>query len=325
MVDRSSWRIGVCALLLLIGGMPDPVVSAQGQALIPSVRAALGRQDFAGAERLIADYRAAKGVTPEMLEAHSWLGRGALASRQWERADAYARQTYAMVRATLAARPLDQEPRLPIALGASIEVQAQVSAQLGARTEGISFLEQELRTYKGTSIVKRLQKNLNLLSLEGTPAPALDLSESLAPRPTSLAAVKGKVVVLFFWAHWCPDCKAQSAPLAALERKFGPKGLAVLAPTQRYGYVAGGRAAGADEERTYIAEIRRTHYAFLPETAVPLSDANHQRYGVSTTPTLVVLDRRGMVRLYHPGAMTEAELDPLLAQLTAEGASPAGD
>ncbi|MGE3509974.1 MAG: TlpA family protein disulfide reductase, partial [Vicinamibacterales bacterium] len=82
----------------------------------------------------------------------------------------------------------------------------------------------------------------------------------------------------------------------------------------------GGRDAKPDEERRYIAEMKKTHYAFLDDRAVTLAEANHQRYGVSTTPTLVVIDRAGVVRSYHPGNLGEPELEtliqPLLAQRT---------
>ena len=61
---------------------------------------------------------------------------------------------------------------------------------------------------------------------------------------------------------------------------------------------------------------------FLAGVPVPVSAANHLRYGVSSTPTLVILDRQGMVRLYHPGQLTEAELEaqlrPLLAASTGD-------
>ena len=40
-----------------------------------------------------------------------------------------------------------------------------------------------------------------------------------------------------------------------------------------------------------------------------MSVANHQRFGVSSTPTLVIVDRKGVVRLYNPGQLTEAELE----------------
>ena len=41
---------------------------------------------------------------------------------------------------------------------------------------------------------------------------------------------------------------------------------------------------------------------------VPISTENFVRFGVSSTPTLVLADRSGIVRLYHPGRMEEAEL-----------------
>ena len=45
-----------------------------------------------------------------------------------------------------------------------------------------------------------------------------------------------------------------------------------------------------------------------PDMRVPLSADNFIAYGASTTPTLVLIDRAGVVRYYHPGAVPEAEL-----------------
>jgi hypothetical protein len=92
--------------------------------------------------------------------------------------------------------------------------------------------------------------------------------------------------------------------LARLAERYGNEGLVIFAPTQRFGYVAGGKDAPPDEEKRYIEEIRRTHYAMLEGQPIPLSATNHMRYGVSTTPTLVLLDRDGVIRLYHPGQET---------------------
>ena len=82
----------------------------------------------------------------------------------------------------------------------------------------------------------RLNKNVNLLSLEGQPAFLIDAAEWLGPK-TSLAALKGKPVVLFLWAHWCGDCKKQGPILDALVNKYKSTGITVVAPTQRFGYV----------------------------------------------------------------------------------------
>lgn len=309
--------VGIVALMLLAGTIGQ---AGQSRSVIADVRAAIAQQDFARGETILEAYRSASGVTPVMLEALSWLGRGAQAARQWEKAEAYARQTYDLALLELKRRSVDQEPHLPIALGAAIEVQAHVRAERGARTEAVYFLRRELDRFKDTSLYKRIQKNIHLLSLEGKAAPALDVSEHLGPKPPTLDALKGKVVILFFWAHWCADCKIQGPILARLMDRYGQQGVAVLAPTQRYGFVAGGRSAGQEEEARYIDQVRQTHYSVLADQPVPLSETNHTHYGVSTTPTLVVVDHDGIVRLYHPGRMTEEELEPLVRRLVARRA-----
>ena len=291
--------------------------------LVSEVRAAIAAHDLARAETLVVQRRAQEGTTSDVIEAVSWLGRGAVAEGQPDRAEQHAVEAQRLVLAALGSRSIDEDAKLANALGAAIEVQAQVSAIRGARGDAIVLLERELKTYRTTSIAKRIQKNINLLTLEGHPAPALDLSESMGA-PLAAAGAKGlegKVVVLFFWAHWCPDCKIESPILARLYAKYQSQGLTVVAPTQRYGYVAGGASATPADELRYMLEIRDTHYGFLANLPVPLSAANHERYGVSSTPTVVILDRQGIVRLYHPGRLTEEELEshirPLLAAVTA--------
>ncbi len=307
------------AVLLLAGSAVD---ARQATPLITGVRAAVAQGNFQLGEQLVATSRAAHGVTPEMLEALSWLGRGALAARQPDKAAAYAQQTYDLAAAELKRRPFDREPHLPAALGAAIEVLAQTAAQRGARTEAVALLRGELAKYKDTSIHKRIQKNINLLSLDGTKAPALDFSDRLG---TKLAAParKGDAALLFFWAHWCSDCKAQGGVIERLLARYGPQGLTVIAPTARFGYVAGGKPAGPAEEAEYIAQVQRTSYPWMEHVPVPLSEINHKQYGVSTTPTLVLVDRAGSIRLYRPGRMTEAELEPLVQRLVRPVAGPA--
>ena len=181
----------------------------------------------------------------------------------------------------------------------------------------VQFLRHELNTYADTSIHKRIQKNINLLSLEGQPAPELDLSEYLGPEPPRLADLTGQVVVLFFWAHWCSDCKRQGPILDDMLARYGAEGLSVVAPTQRCGYAGGGQMVTPDDERRYIEQVRDEYYGFLSDQPVPLAQTNHKLYGVSTMPTLVLLDRGGRIALYHPGWMTTEELEPLVRDLIA--------
>jgi thiol-disulfide isomerase/thioredoxin len=291
--------------------------TARPVTLVSEVRAAIAAHDLAQAEAIVVQRRAQQGTTSEVIEAVSWLSRGALAEGQADRAEQYAVEAQRLALAALGSRTIDEDAKLANAVGAAIEVQAQLSADRGARSDAIVLLERELKTYRNTSIAKRIQKNINLLTLEGHPAPALELSESMgAPLAAATAkALEGKVVILFFWAHWCPDCKIESPILAKLYAKYQSQGLTIVAPTQRYGYVAGGAQAPPDEELRYMLEVRDKHYAFLADLPVPISIANHERYGVSSTPTVVLLDRQGIVRLYHPGRLTEEELDAKLTEL----------
>ena len=310
----------VCAGCQQQGGSPAPPPTANPPAtpprsLVQQVRAAIAAGDMAAAEKTVEAFRAANGQTPEWLEAYSWLGRGYLAQDRLDDAERFALQTYGFAEAMLKTRPLDQEPKLPLAYGAAVEVLGQIEARRGARTDALLFLERERKMHAGTSIETRIQKNINLLSLEGTTAPALASTEHLGEPPPTLAALRGKVVLLFFWAHWCSDCKSMAPILADLARAWGPDGLVILAPTQRYGYVQGGTEASRDEEKQYIAAVRQQFYPALAAQPVPLDEANHLRYGVSSTPTIVLVDRAGIIRLYHPGQMSRAELEPRIRAL----------
>ena len=170
---------------------------------------------------LVQAYRKARGATAELAAAISWEARGALAVKDLDRAAAYADQTRQMTLPKLRGPRVDREQWL-YAIGASIEVQAQVMAARGESGDAVLFLQKELKTYTGTSQQERIQKNINLLSLEGKPAPALEAAVWFGPKPPSIASLRGKAILLFFWAHWCPDCKADVPIIAGLMKKYGP-------------------------------------------------------------------------------------------------------
>jgi thiol-disulfide isomerase/thioredoxin len=294
--------------LLSCVGLFLALAAAAWAGVIEDVRGALAQHNFSAAEATLNSYRTQSGVTPEYAEAYSWLARGALNERQYDRAAEYAKQTKALVQEQVKQHPLDSEPHLPIALGAALEVQSQALAAQGQRTQAIVLLQTALRMYGTTSIHARLQKNLNLLEIEGKVAPALKADESLGAKLPAAADLKGSPMLLFFWAHWCGDCKAEAPIITQLRSEYAPKGLKVIGPTRLYGYTAQDEHAAPSDELRYIDAVRNRFYSGLLDMPVPISKVNFETYGASTTPTLVLVDRAGKVAWYHPGALPYAEL-----------------
>jgi thiol-disulfide isomerase/thioredoxin len=276
--------------------------------IIYDVRVAIAQNNLAAANSELGTYRDQHGVDAAYLEAQSWLARGYLSANQLDQAESLAKQTESQAKQLLQHRALDGEPHLPMALGAALEVQAQSRALRGQTAQAAAFLRRSLATYGSTSIRARLQKNLNMLGMAGKPAPALNVTEYIGIRPTPLGELRGFPVLLFFWAHWCSDCKQEGPVIAELNSEFAGRGLKVEAPTQLYGYAAYGESATPKDEVAYIGRVWQHYYPALQDIAVPVGKLNFDKYGASTTPTLVLIDRSGRVALYHPGVMSYDQL-----------------
>ena len=308
--------LSACLLALLAS---VPLAVSQEPGLARRVSQLAWAKDVAAAQALIERNRPqVKQLTPEWLLAVSWLARGAQFAERWDVAEKAAGETLQGSMALLKSRPLDAEPQLPTALGAAIEVLGHTYAARGDRARALEFLGEQVAAYRGSSIEMRIQKNILLLSLEGKPMPALDVQSELSATRFDRARLGGKVVVFYFWAHWCGDCKRQKPILAELHKKYAGQGLEIVGPTQLYGFVSRGRDATPAEELTYLrGEYHQAHPipGWMPAPLV--SQRNFSAFGVSTTPTLVIVDRTGAVLLYHPGLMTldqlEAAIRPLLS------------
>lgn len=297
--------------LILAGGAP---LAAQSNELASRMRRLAFDHQPAEAQQLIEKSRPEGWQSNlEFLEALSWAARGASFVEQWDKAERYAHQTYEAALPIALDQGVDSSPSLATALGASIEVLGQALAARGDSTAAVDFLGREREAFRGTSIETRIQKNYLLIGLEGKPMPAFEAERFVGEeRPIE---TEGQVALFFFWAHWCPDCKKQRPTLLELHNKYAADGLVVVGPTKLYGYYGDRKDVSPDEEIAYIEGPWERENSLPDWMPTPLSQQNFVDFGVSTTPTLVLVDRDGVVRLYHPGLMSLEELEAAIRPL----------
>jgi thiol-disulfide isomerase/thioredoxin len=200
---------------------------------------------------------------------------------------------------------------LLVPYGAAIEVESRLIAAQSGRGSAVRYLENELARAEATSLRSRIRKNINLLTIEGHPAPAL------TGDGPSLESLKGKPVVLFFFAQGCGDCKAQAPSLQRVWEKYRSKDVNLIAVTRYYGSVDDKPATPA-EEKARVEKVWGEIYPAMKDVPVLIDTETMVRYGASATPTFALIDRKGMVRLYTPTRLSEAELSRRIDELLAE-------
>ena len=139
----------------------------------------------------------------------------------------------------------------------------------------------------------------------GDRAPEIGLADLEGNRIT-LASLRGKVIVVDFWATWCEPCREELPVLNRLYGEHQDEGLVVV-------------GVSVDNSADNVREFLRN----MPLQFPIIHDGDHQiagRYGPEQMPSSYIIDRRGVVRYIHGGyraedaARIEREIRTLLAE-----------
>ena len=135
----------------------------------------------------------------------------------------------------------------------------------------------------------------------GNPAPDFTVQDS--DRKVSLNELRGKIVVLNFWATWCPPCVEEMPSLVKMQQKMKPKGVEVV-------------AVSVDADEGAYRRFLKDHGVDLL-TVRDVDQKSNNLYGTFKFPETYIIDRNGVLRRKFIGAVdwSQPEIVDFLSKL----------
>ena len=251
------------------------------------------------------------------------LDRAAQLRRAGELREAVTELERAM--ATARATPYEIEFQTRIRLGMALsDAYLSLDQIADARvllTDEVAFAEKisQIMQATGTPAQKRMATSGYLqirdratqMALIGELAPALSVKTWISAGPLALEELRGRVVLLEFWATWCKPCQEMFPKLKKLHEQAGPRGLEIIALTRHY-MAFGGTEESMQGELQLMRSMVTEHDLGFPVGVAP--DEQMQKvYGANGLPTCILIDRRGVVRYAGPG-VEDSGFDSALEQ-----------
>jgi len=143
----------------------------------------------------------------------------------------------------------------------------------------------------------------------GTPAPDFTIADS--DRRVALSQLRGKIVVLNFWATWCPPCVEEMPSLVQMQKKLQDKGVTVLAVSVDDD--AGDYHKFLKDHNIDLLTVRESGQRTDKGVIAPVSS----RYGTIKVPETYIIDRNGTIRRKFIGPVdwSQAEIVEYLSRL----------
>ena len=271
---------------------------------------------IAEAEMVTAAYRAS-----EPLDLNELYGMEALLTDSFNKAQDYERMA-AHARAMLEVAKQETEPKLisfkrDERLFKAASLLAEALVKMNQPEAAVATIEDLMKlsiALPSGNLYKKARNRLAGLNPSADPLkwweatansqkgslPEIVAAHWIDQEPIKLSELRGQVVLLDFWAHWCGPCRSVFPKLQRWHESYKDKGLVILGLTNYYGQ-ANGRRASAEEELTYLRDFKKRNrlpYGFVVDN----SSANDLNYGVYSIPISFLIDRSGNVRFIAVGA-----------------------
>lgn len=167
--------------------------------------------------------------------------------------------------------------------------------------------------------IKRLRNREKHYKLLGEPAPEFVAVDKWFPgMPVKVADMRGKVVLIDFWATWCAPCFDAFPSLIEWHTDLRDQGFEIIGFTRYYGH-GEGRPVTEPEEITFLQRFK-TKYKLPYDFVVGKDQSTQLLYGATALPTAVLIDRKGVIRYIEAGTSTSrlVEMREMILKLLAE-------
>jgi thiol-disulfide isomerase/thioredoxin len=159
-------------------------------------------------------------------------------------------------------------------------------------------------------MAQQLEMELKRAELVGKPALPLDAEVFVNGEALKDEDLKGKVVLLDFWAVWCGPCVATFPHLREWHEKYSDKGLVIIGVTKYYKYdwddaakqIKQDKELTPENEQKALERFAAHHELKHRFMVTPESSKYSQEYAVTGIPQAVLIDREGKVRMIKVGS-----------------------
>ncbi|MDZ4815938.1 MAG: TlpA disulfide reductase family protein [Verrucomicrobiota bacterium] len=144
-----------------------------------------------------------------------------------------------------------------------------------------------------------------------SPSQAKDMKNQMAPawelkdidgKTVKLSDFKGKVILLDFWATWCPPCREEIPGFINLQKKYGDKGVVIIGVSVDEG--------GPDVVKKFAQKLGVNYPMLMASPELP-----DQYGGIEGIPTTFIIDKTGKIVDIHVGMTPEAEFEKIIKGL----------